>query len=85
MLGRLSIEVAGLGSLVILAIYCFTSNYLYAQVHHKLRVDSTQVLDKVTIALGVLAGCGSLVILAVQLALDEPVGYAFVVRFRERQ
>jgi hypothetical protein len=39
-----------------------------------------QVLGKVTIAFGVFAFFGVLVILAVLLGRDEPVGYAFVVR-----
>ena len=38
-----------------------------------------QVLGKVTIAFGVFAFFGVLVILAVLLGRDEPVGYAFVV------
>ena len=41
---------------------------------------NVQVLGKVTIAFGVFAFFGVLVILAVLLGRDEPVGYAFVVR-----
>lgn len=40
----------------------------------------SQVLGKVTIALGVFAFFCTVVILAVLLAREEPVGYSFVVR-----
>lgn len=41
--------------------------------------NAAQVLGKVTIAFGVFAFIGVLVILIVLLARGEPVGYAFVV------